>query len=262
MRSAFLDLRGNFQIEEYHGSRCQVRFSGNGFYARTRARCELSDLMIITYSTISCHARLTFLQAKYERATLRSVCGRSFAANLEQWFLLSTRPSITGVGAFKPPTDLLSSALLPSVGSFAFFYKDGTGDFQTYYATANRMVPSAPYTQKNGRLHAVGPCKVVNDAGDAECLAACGNMSFAKSLYRLEIGTPLHSAIPQSLSMRNWLASNLRHQIRLAESSPLAQELLGLLQPEETESLSRSFGAKHLIIIKSAPEPNLEAQRG
>lgn len=260
MHSALVGLSGKFQIEEYHGTSHQVTFTGNGSYARTHARCELGDLMIVTYSPISRHARLTYLQAKSERATLLSVCGRSFAANLEQWFLLSTRPPIVGAGAFNPPTDLLSNAILPSVGSFAFFYKDGTGDFQTYYATANHMLPPAAYSQRYGKVQAVGPCMVVNSAGYRECLAACGNTSFAESLYRLEIGTPVHSATPQSLSTRNWLAANLRSQIQRAREadrpSGLAQELLGLLQPEETQSLSGSFGAKHLIIIKSAAEPN------
>jgi hypothetical protein len=259
LRSALLSLSGKFQIEEYHGTSNQVTFSGNGSYARTNARCELSDLMIITYSPTSRHARLTYLQAKSERATLHSVCGRPFAANLEQWFLLSTRPALAGAGTFNPPTDLLSSALLPSVGSFAFFYKDGGGEFQTYYATANYMQPLGTYSQRYGKLQAVGPCMVINNSGYAECLAACGNASFAKSLYRLEIGTPVHSAISHGLSTRNWLAANLRSQIQVARAtdspSGLAQELLGILQPEETQALSRSFGAKHLIIIKSGEEP-------
>jgi hypothetical protein len=260
MHSALVGLSGKFQVEEYHGTSHQVTFTGNGFFARTHARCELSDLMIITYSPISLHARLTYLQAKSERATLHSVCGRSFSANLEQWFLLSTRPAIVGAGAFNPPGDLLSNALLPSVGSFAFFHKDGAGDFQTYYATASHMSPPAVYSQRYGKLQAVGPCMVVHNAGYPECLAACGNTSFAKSLYRLEIGTPIHSTIPQSLATRNWLAANLRFQIQRAQEtdrpSGLARELLGLLQPEETQALSRSFGAKHLVVIRSAAEPN------
>lgn len=255
MHSALIGLSGKFQIEEYHGTSHQVKFTGNGTYARTHARCELSDLMIVTYSSISHHARLTYLQAKSERATLPSVCGRAFSSNLEQWFLLSTRPHIVGAGAFNPPSDLLSNALLPSVGSFAFFYKDVGGDFQTYYAAANHMAPPATYSQRYGKLQAVGPCMVVKNAGHAECLAACGNSSFAKSLYRLEIGTPVHSAIPQSLSTRNWLSANLRFQIQNAREadrpSGLAQELLELLEPEERQASSSSFGAKKLIIIKS-----------
>lgn len=260
IRSALTGLSGQFQIEEYHGTSHQVRFSGNGSYARTLARCELSDLMIITYSLTSRHVRLTYLQAKSEKATAHTVCGRTFSANLEQWFLLSTRPSIVGAGAFGPPSDLLSNALLSSVGSFAFFYKNAAGDFQTYYATANHLQPAWTYSQRYGKVQAVGPCMVVPNGGHPECLAACGNASFAKSLYRLEIGTPVHSAIRQSQSTRNWLAANLRFQIQSAReedrSSRLAQELIGLLQPEDMQTLSGSFGAKHLIIISSAAEPN------
>lgn len=259
MRSALVGLSGKFQIEEYHGTSHQVMFTGNGSYARTHARCELSDLLIVTYSSISHHVRLTYLQAKSERAIVDSVCGGAFSANLEQWFLLSTRPHIVGAGSFDPPSDLLSNALLPSIGSFAFFYKNRVDDFQTYYAAANHMSPPATYSQRYGKLRAVGPCLVVNIAGHAECLAACGNSSFAKSLYRLEIGTPVHSAIPQSLSTRNWLAANLRYQIQSARvtdrPSGLAQELLELLKPEERQASSSSFGAKNLIIIKSEAEP-------
>lgn len=266
MQSALVGLCGQFQVEEYHGTSHQVRFTGNGSYARTQARCELSDLMIVTYSPISRHVRLTYLQAKSERATVHSVCGSPFSANLEQWFLLSTRPSIQGAGAFSPPSDLLSNAVLPSVGSFAFFYKDGSGNFQTYYATANHLQPPATYSQRYGKLQAGGPCMVVNNAGHAECLAACGNESFAKSLYRLEIGTPVHGAISQSRSTRNWLAANLGSQIQIARetdrTSGLAQELLELLEPVEMPTLVGSFGAKNLIIIKSASEPRPAVNTG
>jgi hypothetical protein len=263
MHSALVSLNGQFQIEEYHGTSHQVMFTGNGSYARTSARCELSDLMIVTYSPNTKHVRLTYLQAKSEKAELSSVCGSHFSANLEQWFLLSTRPRIKGVGSFNPPSDLLSNALLPSVGSFAFFYQDQVGDFQTYFATANHLSPPRIYSQKNGKLKAQSPCMVVTNAGHTECLAACGNDSFARSLYRLEIGTPIHAAIGQSLSTRNWLAAILRSQIHIAlqtdNVTDLAQELLGLLDPLEPEDIHTpysSFGAKNLIIIKSGSESN------
>jgi hypothetical protein len=212
--------------------------------------------------------RLTYLQAKSERATLHSVCGRAFSANLEQWFLLSSRPTISGIGAFTPPFDLLSNALLPSVGSFAFFYKDGAGEFQTYYATANHLYPSTKtFPKRYGKLQAAGRCMVVCKSGYAECLAACGNKSFAESLYRLEIGTPMDSKIPQVLSSCNWLTANLRLQIQEAKQtgrqSAIAEELLDLLGPGEDQSASSSFGAKKLIIIKSsAQQDNFFTHRG
>ncbi len=260
MHATLAGLSRNFQIEEYHGTSNQVAFAGNGTYARRNARCELSDLMIITYSSVTRTARLTYLQAKSERATLSSVCGRKFSANLEQWFLLEQRPTIAGMGKFNPPPDLLSSALLPSVGSFAFFHKDLAGDFQTYYAAANYLAPPTTYTQRYGKLQATGPCHVSTTAAHTECLAACGNQAFAKSLFRLEIGTPVDASISQAISTRSWLAANLRAKIVEAQQenvrSELAQELHEMLDPKDEQSDQGSFGAKHLIIIKSTAESN------
>ena len=260
MHSSLAGLSGAFEVEEYHGASNQVIFTGNASYARTNARCELSDLMIITFSSITGSARLTYLQAKSERATLNSVCGYKFAANLEQWFLLAKRPLIKGYGKFNPPPDLLSNALLPSVGSFAFFHKNSQGDFEVYYASADHLYPVSSYTQRYGKLHAIDPCHVSNSSGHIECRAACGNFSFAKSLYSLEIGTPVDSSTSQSMSTRNWLASVLRYKIRQSQQSDkqagLARELLEILSVESTNEEQEEFGAKQLLIIKSSFEPN------
>jgi hypothetical protein len=151
-------LTPGFYAEEYHGGAHQVRFSGSAPYLRSDPRCELSDLLIVVYSPRSRRVRLTYLQAKSERLTISSVCGHRFSANLEQWFLLSTRPSINGVGSFAPPADLLSGALLPSVGTFAFFFKDLAGHFEIYYASASFLAPAGTYGQRYGTLAANGPC--------------------------------------------------------------------------------------------------------
>lgn len=265
MHTALVGLSGRFDVEEYHGTAHQVEFAGNGSFARTNARCELSDLMIVTFSSFTKSARLTYLQVKSERATLPSVCGRQFSANLEQWYLLEKRPMITGVGKFNPPPDLLASALLPSIGSFAFFYKDPSGDFQTYYAAANFLAPPTKYSQRYGKLQAIGPCHVRTTSTHPECLAACGNRSFAESLFRLEIGTPIDRSISQAIGTRNWLAANLRASISAAQQqdtpSGLAQELLELLAPDGNGVGNNSFGAKRVILIKSNAEPNKSLQR-
>ncbi len=264
MRCALVGLNNQFKIEEYHGNSHQVIFTGNGNYARTNACCELSDLMIITYSKNPPRARLTYLQAKFERTTVPNLCMRQFSANLEQWFLLSRRPIINGKGAFDPPADLLKAALLPSIGSFAFFYKDNTGDIQIYYTTANylrhqQQNPPRRSSPKYGKLQARGPCRVNCNAGYKECRASCGNQSFAESLYRLEIGTPVDKSITQAQQTRNWLAAHLR-AIQEARRSDLAEELREILVPdtEELEVAPGFFGAKSLIIIKS----NFEVRHG
>ena len=72
----------------------------------------------------------------------------------------------------------------------------------------------------------------------------------------MHIGTPINSVIVQATDTRNWLAANLRYQIQQASQLPnlsvvLAQELLEVLAPNDRESLSSSFGAKFLLVVKS-----------
>ena len=169
---------------------------------------------------------------------------------------MANRPVIAGFGAFSPPSNLLASAILPSIGSYGFFYRTSGGDFQTYFASANYFVPTVAYTQRQGRLVPIGPCGLQRSNGYQECQAAADNLSFAENLYRMHIGSPIHPTIMQVSDTRNWLAANLRYQIQQASQQPnrsiaLAQELLDLLAPNDRESLSTSFGAKSLLVIRS-----------
>ncbi len=126
-------LSNKFKIEEYHGSRHQVYFNSNRPWVKNKlARCELADLMIITYKTKPrTDIRLTFLQAKREKKKIHCLCPQhpqystslNFKANCNQWDLLSKRPLIKGVHSFNPPTNLLQDAMLSSVGSFCVFHK-------------------------------------------------------------------------------------------------------------------------------------------
>lgn len=47
---AFGALNGSFAVEEFHGAKHQVEFDGQGAWARSKARCELCDLAILSYS--------------------------------------------------------------------------------------------------------------------------------------------------------------------------------------------------------------------
>lgn len=249
-------------VEEYHGNSHQVRFTGNGSYARTNARCELSDLMIITFSKVLKQARLTYLQAKSERAILPHVCGVEFSANLEQWYLLSNRPALNGIGAFNPPQDILSSALLPSVGTFCFFYKDIMGDFQIFYSCANHLAPPRNYAKKDGKLTAFGPCGTRVVSGYAECVATCGNICFADNLLSLRIGTPISlGSSKKNVATTRWISGIIRRQMQIERSKDrrtlLADELLELLGPEDDNNgNSGAFGAKTLLLIKANEENN------
>lgn len=257
LHSTLAGMGNRFQVEEYHGGSHQVRFTGNGTYTRTNARCELSDLLIIVFSSRpSPHVRLTYLQAKLERKQLITGNNRKYSANLEQWYLLSRRPLVSRVGLFNPPSRLLKSALLPSVGSFGFFYKDVNNGFQIHYVSADNLKLAGKYTQRNGKLIAKTSNCTRRINGYDECISANGNVSFAKALYRLEIGTPICNGrrlVPRDTSI--WLASNLQALIEHArindERTELAGELIRLLEPETLDLPSSSLGAKEIIIIKS-----------
>ena len=253
LQNALKSLNGRFEIDEYHGGAHQVRFTGNGAHARMTARCELSDLVILAYTKSPAQARLTYLQAKFERRTLLNPCCDRFTANLEQWYLLAKRPQlIAGSATFIPPPDLLSSAILPSVGSFGFFYYDRSKTVQFFYASASFLRPLG--STRYGKLAGIHPCQSSTVRGYAECQAACNMVDFGSSLFSLEIGTPVHPVAHGSASVRNWLASNLR---TLPQSS-LVTDLLDVLASDAAPQADsgRRFGAKSLILLKGDAAAN------
>jgi len=258
MEMALIGMGYPFAVEEYHGGSHQVLFAGNGSYARTAARCELSDLMILAFDPATRKARLTYLQAKSERRPVGAACAMKFEANLEQWFLLSLRPVISGHGAFNPPSDLLSAAILNSVGSFAFFYKDASIGYQTFYASASYLQLAGTYTQKDGRLTAAGRCQVSTRRGYEECDAACSNFDFAANLYRLKIGTPIDVTSGAPANIRKWIGAAIRTQLISAKvrdaGGQVARRLLEIVEPDGTDESSGECGAKTLVILEGKPD--------
>lgn len=246
----------NVKIEEYHGANYQVKFTGNGSYARASARCELSDLLIISFN--SKEARLTYLQAKYENTIVASIQSHKWKANLEQWFLLNQLPSIKGYGKFDPPSDLLSSATLKSIGSFGFFHKDLSGVFDFYYASAEHLSLPRTYSQRAGKLvvnrhlldsHLLGQTLGIQQK---ECLEAINLNHFLNQLYNLQIGTP----IDKSNLISQWIINNLKS----LPTSPLINQLLLVIDPNQkmtfdnenirTVASEAHLGAKKIILIK------------
>lgn len=261
LRQSFLALSNKFHVEEYHGRNHQVKFNGLGSWGRgSKARCELSDLLIVTFSkSPKLDIRLTFLQAKYEKQSIFKKPQISFAANLEQWDLLSSRPPITGIRNFKPPKNLLSGALLPSVGTFGFFYKQKQ-DFQIFYCIANRLKPSSyNYRQRKGRLHLAYPIyrnRVNNQHGYKECQVAPCTQYFAYQLYQGHIGTPINT-VPGAHNLRVWLGgvlSSLIYEPHAEGERVLVRELLSSLDVDRRPGGMHSFGTKSLIIIKRDTE--------
>jgi len=152
---AALRVAPGVQAEEYHGSGHQVRHTTIRQVGLGDCRCELSDLMLVSFhQDPSVSPRLTFLQAKYERGPL--TIHRAPKANYVQWSLLAGRPPIIPTGKFHPPADLLKGALLPSVGTFGFFVNGSNRNakYDLVYASADALVPvhAPPAKRKEGRL--------------------------------------------------------------------------------------------------------------
>jgi hypothetical protein len=278
---SFGKLGGNFDIEEYHGPKHQVYFNGQGAWARTPARCELCDVMILTYSLKGgFRARLTFLQAKLSKDKHPTLCSGfplstdivDFKANLEQWDLLSRRPDILPVPPFQAHPRLLKNSLLASVGSFGVFHMSPAGSIDFFYASADVLSVLGSPTTKQGRLTTIKNPRqrIVN--GLLETTFCCCLPIFGEALYNLEIGTPVEpiptiaGAKNNDSSLRAWLRNILSFYIQVGgRNSVLGRQLRELLPPDEDEDLEFPSEIPSLILIRSdatAPEvSNTSIQR-
>lgn len=95
---------------------------------------ELSDLWVIAYSPQLKRARMTFLQAKFEKKTVSIPF--NFKGDYFQYDLLSKRPKITDLSKFNFPEEILSGAMSDSVGSFGVFYFDSKGKIDFAFSIA------------------------------------------------------------------------------------------------------------------------------
>ena len=234
-------LSTHFYIETLHGSKHQVLFNGaNTKWSRAIPRCELSDLMIITYKTLPTFiCRLTFLQAKlshfkhnYCKYFPNYQTSSFFDANLEQWDLLSRRPDILGVKPFSPPSHLLSKAILASVGSFGIFYRKSNNAFEFFYSTANNLVPIGSPKSRYAKLKTL-PCpNQHNINGYSETILACCMTIFGENLYSCKIGTPLEDVNTISESDKNY-----RKTVRIW----IKNLLIGLMSPDIARPVTKSL---------------------
>lgn len=211
LQDAFNGSSGSTLVEEYHGSRSQVKFTRIRRGGRLKPRCELADLLLINYSANDSGAeRMTWLQAKVtKKAYLLS--SPSFAANLEQWDLLGNRPQIEGAfKRFSLPSNLLSCAVLPSIGSFGVFYPaDGT--FDMAYFSGDTLVPVNDHQSERGTLKFVGPRGVRNRGLYDELVSAHSLLCFGNAIEHGIVGSPI----------QKWLSSHVQ------DNGPQPQQWMG-----------------------------------
>ncbi|MCG6150345.1 hypothetical protein LFX15_18760 [Leptospira levettii] len=161
---------------------------------------EISDLWIIAYSKKTKKARMTFLQAKFEKKNRNTSIPFRFKGDYFQYELLANRPIINSKNKFNFPADILSSALSDSVGSFGIFYYDARSRINFAYSIAK-------YLNFNGATHCKTKTKTlyfinsrnhetivqINRHKELDLLLTLEADSFECFLVNLMIGTPIDS---------------------------------------------------------------------
>ncbi|MCH4900584.1 hypothetical protein [Pseudomonas sp. B707] len=276
---AFNSLGANALAKEYHGNKYQVIFDEMRGAGRPTPRCELCDVMIIQYPNGHANAaRVTFNQAKVTKNDLgcspskAAVVPDSFGANLEQWDLLSNRPTVrNATTTFYPPSNLLSDAILPSVGTFGVFYPLGSSfDFAYYVACGLRPLSNNP--GRTGTLQWLAPMNFISRrAGYDEITGTCCLEAFGDALEHGLVGTPVWPLLygPRgSRPMQQWLRDVLLSLAQENPDSSLPDELLNGLElisiEGERDHLLRDNAPstpRAVILVKTPREPPLLNRR-
>lgn len=265
LSDSFRVLGSNFKVDEYHGAKHQVRFRGKGSWGRKDAKCEISDLLIVSYSfkTVK-EIRMTFLQAKKsdkKNHDFSSKNSDTFQANLEQWDLLSRRPNVTGYRGFKCHPEILSGAMLSSVGSIGVFHELSCGDRDFFYISASNCRPLNTPTQKMASLKVLNSSvNTVKLKGLFECIFAKNMETFGEYLYDLKIGTPIHSSESDTEEQqdyknktRGWLRQQILAHCQKEEMPLTTKTLFDNLESDFDDfQLSR---ATNLVIINTDLRP-------
>jgi len=264
LKDAFGALKPKFQVEEYHGAKRQVYFDTTQPWLRPRARCELCDLLLITYSTTGPRqVRLMLLQAKLSRRTHDKLCSSpglqshptEFQGNYEQWNLLSARPRLDPTRAFIPPPDLLRKAVVPSIGAFGVFHRTSSDPIDMFYASADTLRPVGSPTTRYGKLSTTIVPSLRRFNGFPDEPLCCCLVTFAEALFKLHLGTPVVAAKAAGTFIRNEpltsfargvLSSYIRNE---GANSVLAPEVLELLG-DSTDNESTDYPIPSLVILK------------
>lgn len=257
------------RIEEFHGNRNQVVFPGLHYrsWGRKIQRCELCDLLIITYQkNPTLNIRMTFLQAKRSKST-HAFCSefpnyksaQKFYANLEQWDLLSRRPEIIAVPPFRVDPYILKDAILPSVGTYGVFFKYPDGRIGFFYISSDLLKPSGAPLSKYACLKTKRIKSIERTLhGYTELSMACCISTFSVGLLNMMVGTPIHPDNPISAEdseyrkkTRRWLAGIINSISRTNRGDfSLSREFVELLGAT-SEDMPFSTAPSSIILINN-----------
>lgn len=116
--SEYFNKKSNINVSSSTTHQHYVTYNYNGKIIK----CEISDLLIISYSKQKSCIKLTFLQAKYAAKRPNGLYKSKlrFLATKNQHILLTQLPKINNTIEF--PDNILSDAVLPSITSYGVFF--------------------------------------------------------------------------------------------------------------------------------------------
>ncbi|MCE0495178.1 hypothetical protein [Vibrio salinus] len=208
-------------IDETHGGGvCNVNFTSPTNKSET---CEISDLLILSYSQLSNEWRATFWQAKKQGVSkwinvAQDGSQLDFKGQFNQWDLLSRRPDVTGVKGFHPPKDILSGFSSPSIGTYGVFYEKG-GCIELAHSIAEFISCPSPATKSptlaiNGYLSKYSMY-------EHEMINTLTLKGFLEGLFDFKIGAKLNSKD----STHRWLLERVRGKLKSQEKLPFVNHL-------------------------------------
>lgn len=230
LQDAFINLKSvakyKYAVEVIHGHTSLVDFQFNSSWASkipygNTVRRELSDMLFVLYSLKNNTIRISYMQNK------KGDSSDKFKADLCQLHLLSQRERIISKPIpeclFGDP-DILSHAILPSVGSYGVFYQLGDRTEMAYYpaellhpkqATGNSVVRVVTYNQS--RFDRVLIHNGIEENQGTRCL-----MDFGNALAKMQIGTPINRSMSIYEQLGRFL---LIHVADIKESNLFPQSL-------------------------------------
>ena len=218
LQDAFINLKSSnptyqYAIDIIHGNKSHVDFHFNSTWVSTTpygtsVTRELADMMFVIYSHQQHQIRITYMQNK------RGVSDSKFRADLYQLHLLSQREHITSTDLpdclFGDP-DMLSHAILPSVGSYGVFYKYNKCVEMSYYPachiqpcvlSGNSVSRMANYNSRKFDL-------ISTTHGYPENQGTHIISDFGDALLNMQIGTPIYSDMTSHKELVKFLSKNV-----------------------------------------------------
>lgn len=228
-------------------------------------RKEICDLCILTYSPRKREARMTFLQAKCYKNDKTIKPPFRFKGDYLQYDLLSKRPEIEGTGALiNIPKNILSGALLDSVGTFGIFYFDTNKQIDFAYAIASDLkvkykVEADKINKNNGVSRTIyfplitdGKSLNILSTTYIELRSTLNADYFEYSLINLHIGTPIENDKEVLNYIGRLLLAKLKNEDKIKENF---KSFLKVMETDtngidpQTENNILAFPSNYILLI-------------